>query len=87
MENTCFNVNLFKKNMLIPFQYYMKSFDDTFSMWVHQHNYFEIMYASSGSFEVEIAIAHSNKFEYFQFRNALFIVLLKYSPQGQAQSL
>lgn len=75
MENTCFNVNLFKKNMLIPFQYYMKSFDDTFSMWVHQHNYFEIMYASSGSFEVEIAIAHSNKFESHKISQGQFIIL------------
>lgn len=52
--NFHFNVNMLKKNILIPFQYYMKWFDDSFSMWVHEHNYFEIMYASSGTFVIEI---------------------------------
>ena len=52
--NSYKQINL--KNMaIVPLQYYMKWFDDTFSMWMHHHNYFEIMYASSGSFTVETA--------------------------------
>lgn len=40
---------------LEPVSYYMKTFDDSFEgMGMHQHQYFEIMYAHSGGFTLEI---------------------------------
>ncbi|MBR4419616.1 MAG: helix-turn-helix domain-containing protein [Clostridia bacterium] len=40
---------------LEPISYYMKTFDHTYpGMGMHQHPYFEIMYASSGSFFLDI---------------------------------
>lgn len=53
--------SILKKSAIIPFQYYMKWFNDSFSMWMHEHDYFEIMYCSSGSFLVEISKTNDNK--------------------------
>lgn len=42
-----------KNAVLEPISYYMKSFNKDFSMDMHQHSYFEIMYAYKGSFIFE----------------------------------
>ena len=54
METGNFAIN--KLNYaLIPFQYYMKSFDDTLDMWMHRHEYYEIMYVNSGKITIKIS--------------------------------
>ncbi len=47
-------IDLLNKS-LVPVQYYMKWFDGNFSMWLHSHDYLEIMYVSSGSILVQFA--------------------------------
>lgn len=37
---------------LIPVEFYFKSFDETFSMQLHMHENYELMYAESGNFTV-----------------------------------
>ena len=51
------SVNKFSMNNqpIIPFQYYMKDFDVTDTMWMHKHEYFEIMYVSYGRCIIETA--------------------------------
>ena len=54
MRNTNYSIN--KLNYaLIPFQYYMKSFDDSLDMWMHRHEYFEIMYVNSGNIVIKVS--------------------------------
>ena len=43
-----------KNEALEPISYYMKMFDDTFSMVRHFHPYFELMYCQSGQFFFEV---------------------------------
>ena len=54
MRNINYSIN--KLNCaLIPFQYYMKSFDDSLDMWMHRHEYFEIMYVNSGNIVIKVS--------------------------------
>ena len=54
MKHTNYSIN--KLNYaLIPFQYYMKSFDDSLDMWMHRHEYFEIMYVNSGNIVIKVS--------------------------------
>ena len=41
-------------NVLKPLSNYMKNFDSSFYMGMHNHNYVEIMYAKKGNFLIEI---------------------------------
>lgn len=43
------------KKPIVPIQYYMKKFDDTDKMWIHKHEYYEIMYVSSGKCSITIS--------------------------------
>lgn len=48
--------NFFINNQpVIPFQYYMKNFDEKDKMWMHKHAYYEIMYVSYGKCIIETA--------------------------------
>ena len=54
MENTSFPI--IKPNYtLVPIQYYMKFFHDSLDMWMHSHEYLEIMYVNSGSVTIRIS--------------------------------
>lgn len=49
------NFSSIQNHVLEPVSFYMKTFDHTYpGMGIHQHEYFEIMYASSGSFFLDI---------------------------------
>ena len=51
--NSNFSVN---KKPIVPLQYYMKDFDETGEkMWIHKHEYYEIMYVSSGKCTITTA--------------------------------
>jgi AraC-like DNA-binding protein/mannose-6-phosphate isomerase-like protein (cupin superfamily) len=41
---------------LHPVQYYLKTFDSSYRMTTHSHDYFEIMFAESGDFELLITL-------------------------------
>ncbi len=75
MMNT--NYSISKINYaLIPFQYYMKSFDDSFDMWMHSHEYFEIMYVSSGNITIKISFDEKLKdVETYRLTQGQFIFL------------
>ena len=62
---------------LEPVSYYMKTFDDSFEgMGMHQHQYFEIMYAHSGGFTLEIfKEEESPQLKRIPIRPGQFIVL------------
>ena len=45
--NANYNYKINKKP-IVPIQYYMKDFDEQNKMWIHKHEYYEIMYVSSG---------------------------------------
>lgn len=50
---------------LTPLSYYIKKFNSNFYMGLHNHGYFEIMYAKTGAFHVEIATNPNNSEEFF----------------------
>ena len=62
---------------LEPVSYYMKTFDDDFEgMGMHQHQYFELMYAHSGSFTLNIFKENETpQVKSFVIRPGNFIVL------------
>lgn len=62
--------------VLEPVSYYMKTFDDSFEgMGMHQHQYFEIMYAHSGNFLLEIFKEEESQLKRIPIRPGQFIVL------------
>lgn len=62
---------------LEPVSYYIKSFDNTYrGMSMHHHQYFEIMYAHSGSFTLEIFKENeSPKLKTFSIQPGQIIIL------------
>ena len=46
---------------LHPVQYYLKTFDSSYKMTTHSHDYFEIMFADSGDFELFITLNQKNE--------------------------